>query len=91
NIQSSLLQRAIDFRNENTHFISNYEEFKNIFKQDGGFVYAHWCGNTECELKIKDETKATIRAIPLDSRKEKGSCILCKSASNERVIFAKSY
>jgi len=90
-IQSNLLQRAIDFRNKNTHSIDSYEEFKERIENEGGFYYAHWCGKRECELSIKDDTKATIRVIPFNSKEEKGECIYCGSSSRKRVIFSRGY
>ena len=59
--------------------------------EKGGFVYAHWDGTSETELKIKEETKATIRCIPLDNPQENGTCILTGNASSERVMFARAY
>ena len=59
--------------------------------EKGGFIYAHWDGTTETELKIKNETKATIRTIPLDGKAEEGKCIYTGKPSSQRVIFAKAY
>ncbi|MEM8970396.1 MAG: proline--tRNA ligase, partial [Bacteroidota bacterium] len=59
--------------------------------QDGGFVYAHWDGTDETEAKIKEETKATIRCIPLSAEEEEGKCIYSGKPSNKRVLFAKAY
>ena len=64
---------------------------KEILEKKGGFLYSHWCGNGECELKIKEETKATIRCIPENSPEEKGQCIYCGKPSERRVIFARNY
>jgi prolyl-tRNA synthetase len=58
---------------------------------DGHFLLAHWCGSADCEAKIKEETKATIRCIPFEGMSEKGKCILCGKKSEGRVIFAKAY
>ncbi len=92
-IQANLLQKAIDFRAENTHQADTWEEFKDCIENKGGFVYAHWDGTPETEQKIKEETKATIRAIPLDyeEKGEAGKCIYTGNPSKGRVVFAKAY
>lgn len=90
-IQKSLFERAKKFLDENTHQIGNYEDFKKIFESEEGFVSSHWCGNKVCEEKIKEETKATLRCVPLDVPHESGKCIVCNATSNRRVIFAKAY
>src|SRR5690554_515845 len=90
-IQENLLQKAIDFREENTHKADSYEEFKTLIEDKGGFVYAHWDGTPETEEQIKEETKATIRCIPLNNKMEKGVCIYSGRPSEQRVIFAKAY
>jgi prolyl-tRNA synthetase len=64
---------------------------KQQIEETGGFFYLHWCGSEECETNVKEETKATIRCIPLDSKEEQGKCIYCGKPSCRRVIFAKSY
>ena len=69
----------------------NYDEFKEILDQKGGFVLAHWDGTVETEVMIKDETKATIRLIPMNSEPEKGKCIYSGKPSKQRVVFAKAY
>jgi prolyl-tRNA synthetase len=90
-IQQNLFNKALKFREENSYYIDNYNEFKEILEKKGGFLYSHWCGNGECELKIKEETKATIRCIPENSPEEKGQCIYCGKPSERRVIFARNY
>jgi len=90
-IQSNLLKRAKDFRTENMHKVDSYEEFKTRLEKDGGFYLAHWDGTAETEEKIKEETKATIRCIPLDQEKEEGVCMYSGKPSKGRVIFAKAY
>lgn len=90
-IQEDLLLKAKNFRNNNSFNIDNYEEAIKILNGEGGYIYAHWCGNKECEDKIKEETKATIRCIPLDQKEEEGICIVCGKKSKKRVIFSKSY
>ncbi len=91
NIQSNLYNKAADYREEMTHKADTYDEFKNILEEKGGFIYAHWDGTSETEEQIKQETKATIRCIPLDSKLEEGKCIYSGKLSKQRVIFAKAY
>lgn len=90
-IQDNLLNRAKNFRTENTSSVDTYEEFKSVLDQKGGFISAHWDGTSETENKIKEETKATIRCIPLDAIEEEGKCIYTGKPSNKRVLFAKAY
>lgn len=90
-IQANLFQKAVDFREQNTHYVDDFESFKEIIGNDGGFVYAHWDGTTETELKIKEETKATIRCIPVDFKEEPGKCVYSGKPSKGRVLFAKAY
>lgn len=90
-MQKYLLEKARKFQDDNTFIIDDYSEFKKIINGDGGFVSSHWCGNAACETKVKEDTKATIRSIPFDGTKEKGSCLICGSESDQRVIFAKAY
>jgi len=90
-IQQNLLDKARQFRDENSVRVDDYQTFKETIDQKGGFVYAHWDGTAETEQKIKDETKATIRCIPLNNEAEEGKCILTGKPSKQRVIFAKAY
>lgn len=90
-IQENIYNKALHFREENTFKADNYEEFKNILDTTGGFILAHWDGTAETEQKIKEETKATIRCIPLNQAKEEGKCILTGKPSVGRVVFAKAY
>jgi len=90
NIQENLYHKAVDFREENTHSVDSYEEFKKVLKEKGGFIYAHWDGTEATEEKIKKETKATIRCIPFGKPKA-GECMVSGKASAQRVIFAKAY
>lgn len=90
-IQESLFKRAMNFREENSFRSDSYDELKEIFSHEGGFVHAHWCGSVECENKVQEDTKATIRCMPLEFNKEEGSCIVCQKKSDRRVIFSKSY
>ncbi|HSG68644.1 MAG TPA: proline--tRNA ligase [Bacteroidales bacterium] len=90
-IQENLYNKALNFREDNTHRADSWEEFVDIIENKGGFVYAHWDGTAETELAIKDKTKATIRLIPISGEKEKGKCILTGEPSTQRVLFAKAY
>ena len=89
-IQESLFKKASIFRKENTYTANSYDEFKKLI-ENGGFVYAHWDGTSETEEKIKNETKATIRCIPLESDFEEGACIYSQKKSSRKVLFAKAY
>ncbi len=90
-IQKNIYQKAASFKEANTHQADSYEEFKEVIEKKGGFVYAHWDGTSETEEKIKEETKATIRCIPLNSNQEEGTCIYSGKPSKGRVLFAKAY
>ena len=90
-IQRDLHQRALDFREANTRTAKSYEEFKEILEQEGGFIRAHWNGTRKVEELIKNETKATIRCIPLNDQSEAGKCILTGEHSKQEVIFAIAY
>ncbi|NOZ23620.1 MAG: proline--tRNA ligase [Planctomycetes bacterium] len=89
-IQTSLYDIAKTFREDNTREIDAYGDFKS-FMENGGFASCHWCGSAECEAKLKEETKATIRCIPLERRRETGACLLCGKPSDGRVVMAKAY
>ena len=90
-IQSNLFSKAKTFTENNTRIVNNYDEFKSILNNEGGFISAHWDGTKETEDKIKKETKATIRCIPLNTVKEYGKCIYSNKPSSQRVLFAKAY
>ncbi|NVK84484.1 MAG: proline--tRNA ligase, partial [Cytophagia bacterium] len=90
-IQNNIYKKAFDFRAENTTEVDTYEDFKKVLDGKGGFVSAHWDGTAETEDKIKDETKATIRCIPMDRVEEAGTCIYSGKPSKGRVLFAKAY
>ena len=89
-IQDNLFQKALKFRESQSREVQTWDEFK-VEIEKGGFLYAHWDGTPETEQKIKEETKATIRAIPLDAAEEDGKCIYSGKPSNKRVIFARAY
>ena len=90
-IQHSLYNKAIDFRNEHITEVDSFDAFKEVLEEKGGFISAHWDGTAETEQKIKDATKATIRCIPYDSTEEVGACVFSGAASKGRVLFAKAY
>ena len=89
-IQSNIYRKALTFRDSMTRTVDTYEEFKEEIEK-GGFILAHWDGTTETEEKIKEETKATIRCIPLDGDKTPGKCMVTGKPSVQRVIFARNY
>jgi len=89
-IQQNIYEKALKFREENTFRVDTWDEFKDQIEK-GGFILAHWDGTGETEEKIKDETKATIRCIPLDAPEEEGICVYSGKPSNQRVVFARAY
>jgi prolyl-tRNA synthetase len=89
-IQDNLYNKALDFREKKTFQANSKDEFVKLIKS-GGFVYAHWDGTSETEELIKKQTKATIRCIPLDTKKEVGICLFTGKPSQKRVLFAKNY
>ncbi|MGL4332750.1 MAG: proline--tRNA ligase [Bacteroidales bacterium] len=89
-IQTNIFQKAFDYRKENTRTVETYEEFKEELEK-GGFLLAHWDGTPETEELIKDETKATIRCIPLEGDKTPGKCMVTGKPSAQRVVFARAY
>jgi prolyl-tRNA synthetase len=88
-IQKALYDRALEFRKANTAEPADYEEFKKAVEK--GFAFSWWCGGTECEEEIKEETKATMRCIPLEQPGGSGKCIYCGQPATEKAIFAKAY
>lgn len=90
-IQANIYTKAEGFRNSKSQKVDSYEEFKELLETKGGFFYAHWDGTAETEERIKEETKATIRCIPLNAEPEEGKCILTGKPSKQRVVFARSY
>ena len=90
-IQISLFNQAFEFKETNTHVVNDFNEFKSIISK-GGFIKCGWDGKTETELKIKRETNATIRCIPLNQKKDKNlKCIYTQNPAKHEVIFAKAY
>lgn len=88
-IQDALLERALAFRQANTHEPKDFGDLVEIVQN--GWAYAWWCGKTECELKIKEDTKATARCIPLDQPEGEGKCVVCGDPSSVKVYFARAY
>jgi prolyl-tRNA synthetase len=90
-MQADLFARAKKNMDEHTRQINSYDEFKKFIADDGGFALVHWAGTSEDEKRIQEETKATLRVIPVDGAAEKGKCFLTGRESNRRVVFAKAY
>jgi prolyl-tRNA synthetase len=92
-IQAGLFHRALTFRKQNTRRIDDYADFKSFMEGDGGFAESGWCGDAACEAKIKDETKATIRVLPLGREPPEGGrpCVCCGEQAKEVAVFAKAY
>ncbi len=90
-IQQNIYNRALAFRNERITNADTWDDFVKLLDDKGGFIAAHWDGTGETEEKIKEQTKATIRCIPLDNKQEEGTCILTGKPSTQRVLFARAY
>ena len=90
-IQNAMLEKAKIFRDDNTFDIADYDEFKQRNESDGGFYRAGWCGSEECESKVQEETKATIRVIPFDENPSGKTCLLCGKKAKHEVVFSKAY
>jgi prolyl-tRNA synthetase len=90
-IQKDLLERARKFVADNTTRVSSWDEFRQIMAGRRGFLIAGWCGDAECEAKIKQETKATVRVIPLEAEGRPGTCVRCGRPSPQEVYFAQAY
>jgi prolyl-tRNA synthetase len=89
-IQDNLFQKALAMRENMTRAVNSYDEFK-VEIEKGGFLLAHWDGTPETEEKVKNETKATIRCIPLEGDRTPGTCMVTGKPSTQRVIFARAY
>lgn len=89
-VQDSMLAEARKFQEENTREVDNYQDFKSVLESKRGFLKTFWCGSQDCEDKIKEETMATIRVVPLE-QEEKGKCVLCQAKAGTWVYFAKAY
>lgn len=90
-IQSGLFEKAKKFQEENITDVDNFDDFKSVLEEKGGFIRTHWDGTAETEDKIKELTKATIRCIPLDEEPSEGKCVYSGKPSSQRVLFAKAY
>ena len=90
-VQQALFDRAKRFMDENTHTVSNYEEFKEVLANKGGFVRVFWAGSDEDEIRIKEETKATIRCYPFDHDGSEGTCFYTGKKTTRVAIFARAY
>ncbi|MBI3405972.1 MAG: proline--tRNA ligase, partial [Acidobacteria bacterium] len=88
-IQQSLHDKALAFRKSNTHDAKTYDDLKSAVET--GFAYSYWCGNADCEAKIKEETRATMRCIPLEQEGGSGNCVHCGQPATARAIFARAY
>lgn len=91
NIQENLFERAKKFLQENIREVSDYNEFKEVIEKKRGLIKTYWCGSKECEDKIKEETKASIRCIPFEQEEASGKCIYCGEESSTLVYFARAY
>jgi len=90
-MQQELYDAAKERLVKNTHRLDTWDEFTGLYKNEGGFAHCHHCGDDKCEESIQDETKVTIRNIPLDAEDEEGACIRCGKPSHKRVLFAQAY
>ena len=88
-IQQSLHDKALAFRKSNTHDAKTYDELKTAV--ENGFAYSYWCGSADCEAKIKEETRATMRCIPLEQEAGSGKCVYCGQVATARAIFGRAY
>ena len=88
-IQASLYERAISFRKSNTHSVSNYSELTQVVED--GWAMAWWCGSAECEARVKEDTKATTRCIPLEQPGGTGVCVVCGERADQQVVFSRAY
>jgi len=90
-MQKNLFEKAKEFLQNHTIEVDNYEEFKKILEEKGGFIKTHWCSSQECEDKIKMETGATIRLIPFEEETISSKCIYCSNEASTTAFFAKAY
>lgn len=90
-IQKNIYNKSLDYREKNTYKVDSWNEFTDSIENRGGFLLAHWDGTAETEEKIKNETKATIRVIPVNNEKETGKCVYTGKPSKQRVVFARAY
>ena len=90
-IQLNMFNKALAFRDENIRTVDNWDDFVKTLDEKTGFVSAHWDSTPETEEKIKEQSKATIRCIPLNNKQEEGKCVLTGNPSTQRVLFARAY
>ncbi|MET6990016.1 proline--tRNA ligase [Sediminicola arcticus] len=90
-IQQNIFKKALEHRRTHITEVNSYQEFQEVLENKGGFISAFWDGTLETEEKIKEETKATIRCIPIDAKEEAGSCMVTGKPATKRVLFAKAY
>lgn len=90
-VQKAIFERALTMRTENTATVDSYDQFKKQLADKGGFVMAYWAGSSEDELKIKEETKATIRAIPFNQEAGTGKCFYTGQPATQKALFAVAY
>jgi prolyl-tRNA synthetase len=91
-VQRSIFERARRFREENTVSVDDYDEFKQVMEHRRGFIRAYWCGSPECEQRVKEDTKATIRVIPEDAEADgPGACVYDGRPATQRALFAQAY
>jgi prolyl-tRNA synthetase len=91
-IQESLYARALKFRTDNTFRVADYSAFKTKIDDPGGFIEAGWCGDPACEAKVKEETKATIRLLPMEKLETAGApCIICGKTAHVIAVFGRAY
>lgn len=90
-IQTNMFNQAKEFRGQNLHTASKFDELKKVVEEKKGFVKAHWCGSPECEKRVKEETGATLRCIPFNEEHTPGKCVVCNGSADKIVYFAKSY
>src|SRR3989344_5735753 len=90
-IQGAMFEKAAEMRQEMTSTVESYDEFKNVMEEKCGFIHATWCEDPTCETKIKEETKASTRCLPLDAKEEVGNCVYCGKPAKHRWVFAQAY
>ena len=90
-IQENLRQQALQRRTDNTHRVTSYNEFQDVLQERGGFFKVHWAGTTQDEERIQEETKATLRCLPMENEGEEGQCFLTGKTTSQTAIFARAY
>lgn len=90
-IQQEMFKRALSYREDHSREIKERDPFITTAKADGGFIHAHWCGDAGCEESVKEETRNTIRCVPMHWDEEDGICVFCGGPSNRRVVYAQAY